>query len=40
MHVVQVPSGLLYTECDTKEDYDYVRDELYPAILEHDSKRT
>jgi len=40
MRVAQVPAGLLYTECDTKEDYDYVRDDLYPAILAHDQKRT
>ena len=39
MRVAQVPAGLLYTECDTREDYDFVRDELYPAILAHDSKQ-
>jgi choline kinase len=40
MRVAQVPGDLLYTECDTKEDYDFVRDELYPAILAHDSRQT
>jgi choline kinase len=39
MRVAQVPAGLLYTECDTPDDYDFVRDELYPAILAHDSKQ-
>ena len=39
MRVAQVPASLLYTECDTQDDYDFVRDELYPAILAHDSKQ-
>ncbi|HEX6812626.1 MAG TPA: NTP transferase domain-containing protein [Planctomycetota bacterium] len=39
MRIAQVSADLLYTECDTKEDYDHVRDALYPAILEHDGKR-
>jgi hypothetical protein len=39
MRIAQVPAGLLYTECDTQEDYNFVRDELYPAILVNDSKQ-
>ncbi|HEU4420518.1 MAG TPA: NTP transferase domain-containing protein [Planctomycetota bacterium] len=39
MRIAQVPADLLYTECDTQEDYDFVRDELYPAILAQDSKQ-
>lgn len=32
----QVPRELLFAECDTPEDYEYIRKEVFPAILERD----
>ena len=34
-----VPDHFLYSECDTPEDYRYVREELYPAITAKDQAR-
>lgn len=33
-----VPAGLLCSECDTPEDYRFVRDDLFPRILERDAE--
>jgi choline kinase len=33
MVCAQVPSGLEYAECDTPDDYAYIRDDLFPAIV-------
>ena len=38
MSVSQIPSGLLYSECDTPEDYLHVVEHLYPAISARDAR--
>ena len=39
MVAAQVPAGLQYAECDTAEDYAYIRNELFPAILAKEGRR-
>lgn len=38
MTAAVVPADLLCSECDTPEDYDYVRNELFPRILARDAE--
>lgn len=33
MSISRPPADLLYSECDTPEDYQVIRDQLFPAIL-------
>jgi choline kinase len=35
----QVPAGLAYAECDTADDYAYIRNELFPAIVAKEGRR-
>lgn len=37
MSAAVVPGDLLCSECDTPDDYRFVRDELFPRILERDA---
>jgi choline kinase len=39
MVAAQVPAGLEYAECDTADDYAYIRNELFPAILAKEGLR-
>ena len=39
MVAAQVPAGLEYAECDTADDYAYIRSELFPAIVAKDGRR-
>jgi choline kinase len=34
-----VPAGLAYAECDTADDYAYIRNELFPAIVAKEGRR-
>jgi choline kinase len=36
----RLPASLLFSECDSPDDYAYIRKDLFPAILERDRKRT
>ena len=39
MVAAQVPAGLEYAECDTADDYAYIRNKLFPAIVAKDGRR-
>jgi hypothetical protein len=39
MVAAQVPAGLEYAECDTPDDYAYIRNELFPAIVAKEGRR-
>jgi choline kinase len=39
MVAAQVPAGLEYAECDTADDYAYIRNKLFPAIVAKDGLR-
>jgi choline kinase len=39
MVAAQVPAGLEYAECDTADDYAYIRNELFPAIVAKEGRR-
>jgi choline kinase len=39
MVAAQVPAGLAYAECDTPDDYAFIRNELFPAIVAKDGRR-
>ena len=39
MVAAQVPAGLEYADCDTADDYAYIRNELFPAIVAKEGRR-
>jgi choline kinase len=39
MVAAQIPAGLEYAECDTADDYAYIRNKLFPAIVAKDERR-